>query len=124
MASIRYNRAKVEENPAKPETVGKRLTYLPERMFNIGGDFERGAFSANLTGRYVDKIYTDDDNRDRVEKVYGSYDSYFVADAKVSYRIAKWATASLSVDNIFDRDYFYYYKTPGRTWFGELTLRF
>ena len=123
-ANFTYNRAKVKENPAKPQTEGKRLTYLPERMFNIGGDFEKGAFSANLTGRYVDKIYTNDENRDRVSDVYGSYDSYFVADAKVSYRIAKWAQASLSVDNIFDRDYFYYYKTPGRTWFGELTLRF
>ena len=123
-ANFTYNRAKVKENEAKPEIEGKRLTYVPERMFNMGGDFEKGAFSANLTGRYVDKVYADDENRDRVSDVYGSYDSYFVADAKVSYKITKWATASLSVDNIFDRDYFYYYKTPGRSWFTELTMRF
>ncbi len=24
------------------------------------------------------------------------------------------------VDNVFDRDYFVYYKAPGRSWFGEL----
>ncbi|MFZ6017818.1 MAG: TonB-dependent receptor plug domain-containing protein [Nitrospirota bacterium] len=123
-ANLTYNNAKIKENEAKPETVGKRLTYLPERMFNVGGDFEKGPFSASLTGRYLSKIYADDDNKDKVNKVYGSYDPYFIADAKVSYKITKWAIASLSVDNIFDRDYFYYYKTPGRSWFGELTMRF
>ncbi|MEW6215226.1 MAG: TonB-dependent receptor [Nitrospirota bacterium] len=123
-ANFTYNNAKIEENPAKPETEGKRLTYLPERMFNVGGDFEKGPFSINLTGRYVSKIYSNDENKDTVNNVYGSYDPYFVTDAKVSYKITKWVTASLLVDNIFDSDYFYYYKTPGRTWFGELTMRF
>jgi iron complex outermembrane recepter protein len=28
------------------------------------------------------------------------------------------------VNNIFDENYFYYYKAPGRSWFGELTLRY
>ncbi len=123
-ANFTYNNAKVEENPAKPETVGKKLTYLPERMFNAGGDLEKGPFSINLTGRYVSKIYANDENKDTVNNVYGSYDPYFIVDAKISYKITKWAIASLSVDNIFDRDYFYYYKTPRRSWFGELTMRF
>ena len=123
-ANFTYNDAKVEENPLKPETVGKRLTYLPERMFNVGGDFEKGPFSINITGRYVSKIYAHDENKDTVNKVYGSYDPYFTADAKVSYKVTKFATLSFSVDNIFDRDYFYYYKAPGRSWFCELTMRF
>jgi len=123
-ANFTYNRAKVEENPAKPETEGKRLTYVPERMFNFGVDLEKGPFSINLTGRYVDKIYGDDENKDRVSNVYGSYDSYFVVDTKVSYKVTKFATLSLSVDNVFDEDYFYYYKAPGRSWFCELTMRF
>lgn len=123
-ANFTYNNAKIKENEAKPETVGKKLTDLPERMFNIGGDFEKGPFSVSLTGRYVSKRYTDDENRDGVNNVYTSHDPYFVADAKVSYKITKQATVSFSVDNIFDRDYFYYYKAPGRSWFGEVTLKF
>lgn len=123
-ANFTYTDAKIKENNAKPETVGKKLTDVPERMFNAGAEFEEGAFSVALTGRYVSKRYDNDENKDVVGNVYTSYDAYFTADAKVSYKITKFATISLSVDNIFDKDYFAYYKAPGRSWFGEITLRF
>ena len=123
-ANFTYNDGKITENVAKPQSVGKKLLYLPEKMFNVGADIEKGPFSSSITGRYVGKRYTDDENRDKVNNVYGSHDPYFTADAKVSYKITKFASVSLSVDNIFDRDYFAFYKASGRSWFGELTLRF
>lgn len=123
-ANFTYTNAKLKENDAKPTTVGKRLTQVPERMFNIGGDFEKGPFSASLIGRYVSKRYSNDENKDVVNNVYTSYDPYFTADAKVSYKLTKFAAVSFSVDNIFDRDYFSYYKAPKRSWFGEITLKF
>lgn len=123
-ANFTYIDAKIKENDANPKTVGKRLTYVPQKMFNIGIEFKKGNFFASLTGRYMGKIYSEDDNRDKVNNVYGSYDPYFVVDAKLSYKLNKNISISLSGDNIFDRDYFYYYKTPGSSWFGELELRF
>ncbi|MBU1207476.1 MAG: TonB-dependent receptor [Proteobacteria bacterium] len=119
-----YTKSKIKENEAKPETVGKQLTDLPERIFNVGAEMEKGPFSASITGRYVSKRYSTDENKDTVNHVQGSYDPFFKADAKISYKITKFATLSLSVDNIFDEDHFYYYKAPGRSWFSELTLRF
>ena len=123
-ANFTYTNAKIKKNDAKPATEGKRLTQVPERMFNAGAEFEKGAFSAALTGRYASKRFSNDENKDVVNNVYTSYDPYFTADAKISYKLTKFAAFSLSVDNIFDRDYFSYYKTTGRSWFGELTLRF
>jgi iron complex outermembrane receptor protein len=123
-ANVTYNNAKIKENNAKPETVGKKLTDVPERMFNIGGDFEMGGFSASVVGRYVSKRYANDDNTDTVNGVYTSYDPYFVTDAKITYKLTKNSSVSFSVDNIFDRDYFSYYKAHGRSWFGEVTLKF
>ncbi|MBU4320181.1 MAG: TonB-dependent receptor [Nitrospinae bacterium] len=123
-ANYTYTDAKIKKNEAKPETEGKKMTQMPENMFNAGGEYEKGPFSASLIGRYVGKRYSNDENKDTVNNVPGSFDPYFVADAKVSYKITKWATVSVSVDNIFDRDYFYSYKAPGRSWFGELTMRF
>ncbi len=119
-----YTKSKIKENEAKPATVGKQLTDLPERIFNVGAEMEKGPFSASITGRYVSKRYATDENKDTVNHVQGSYDPFFKADAKISYKITKFATLSLSVDNIFDEDHFYYYKAPGRSWFSELTLRF
>ncbi|MFN3699577.1 MAG: TonB-dependent receptor domain-containing protein, partial [Dictyoglomus sp.] len=107
-----------------PETEGKRLIQVPEKMFNIGGEFEKGSFSASLTGRYVSKRYSRDDNKDKVNGVYTSYDPYFVVDGKVSYKVTKNAIVSFSIDNIFNRKYFDYYKAPERSWFTEITIKF
>jgi iron complex outermembrane receptor protein len=122
--SFTWNDSKVTENDAKPEIVGKRLTFMPQWLYSLGLDFTKGPVSANLIGRYVSKVYQNDQNLDTVDKVYGSYDPYFLADAKISYKFVKFATVSLSVNNIFDKDYFSYYKAPGRSWFGELTLQY
>jgi iron complex outermembrane receptor protein len=122
--SLMWDDARVTKNDAKPQIVGARLTYMPEWVSSVGVDFTMGPFSAYLIGRYASKVFQDDQNRDTVNNVYGSYDPYFLADATVSYKIIEWAKISFSVNNIFDKDYFYYYKTPGRSWFGELTLQY
>jgi iron complex outermembrane receptor protein len=123
-ANFTYTNAKIKENDAKPEIVGKKLVWFPERMFNAGADIEKGPFSASLVGRYVSKRYSNDANSDKENHVWTSYDPYFVADAKVSYKLTKFSTVSFSVDNIFNRDYFSYFKAPGRSWFTQLTLKF
>jgi len=123
-ANYTYTLAKMKENPAKPATEGKRLTHVPEHMANFGGELAYGPLSFTLTGRYISKQYGNDENLDKEDGVFGSYDPFFVVDTKISYRPFKWATISFSVDNVFDEDYYCYYKAPGRTFFGEITLRF
>jgi iron complex outermembrane receptor protein len=122
--SFTWNDAEVTENDAKPQTVGSKLTFMPEWLYSLGLDFTEGPVSVYLIGRYVSKVYQNDQNLDKVDKVYGSYDPYFLADAKISYKIVKFATVSFSVNNIFDKDYFSYYQAPGRSWFTELTLQY
>ncbi len=123
-ANLTYTDSKVLENKAKPTTVGKRLTYLPLWMGNAGVELKKGKFSAYVVGRYMDKWYSDDENKDKKSKVYGSYDEYFVIDVRISYQLNKFTTFSLWLDNIFDRDYYYYYKAPGASWFTELSIKF
>lgn len=123
-ANFTYNDAKIVENSAIPETEGKRMTYIPQKQFNIGVDVKKGPWSGSIIGRYVGDVYANDMNLDTVNGVYGSRDPYFVLDAKVGYQIAKWLSASLAVDNILDRDYYQYWKVSGRAFFGELTIKF
>ena len=122
--SYTYTDSKMLDNPAKPSTVGKRLTGVPENMFNIGGEFTLGPVSLTATGRYVDKQYNSDDNTDTAKGVPGVYDSFFVADLNIRYRIKPWATLIFSVDNVFDENYFSYYQSPGRKFFGGVTMKF
>lgn len=118
-----YTDAKVKENEANPNSVGKRLTQVPQHMFNAGATAVHGPVSGSLTGRYVSKRYANDTNNDTANNVFTSYDPYFVADAKVSYQVTRHSALSLSVDNILDKQYFGYYPAPGRTWFAELKIK-
>jgi iron complex outermembrane recepter protein len=123
-ANYTYTNAILKENQANPATVGKKLIGVPENMFNAGGSYTIGPVTASLTGRYIGKRYGSDDNSDEVNHVFTSYDPYFTADAKVSYKFAKYAELSLSADNIFGENYYGYYPGLGSAWFAELTLRY
>ena len=112
------------DNPANPKTVGKQLAGVPEAMFNLGGELTYRKFSFTLTGRYVAKQYSNDENKDTVSGVYGSYDSYFVADFYVRYKLTNWATLDFAINNMLDKDYFAYYQAPGRQFFGGVTMKF
>lgn len=123
-ANLTYTHSEVLKNPAKPTTEGKRLTYIPLWMGNVGLEYRKGKFSIYAVGRYMDKWYSDDENRDKKSGVYGSYDEYFVVDARVSYQLSKHAELFLSLDNVFNTGYYYYYKAPGASWFAGLSVRF
>jgi len=123
-ANFTYTDARIKENDAALKSVDKRMTYLPDKMFNVGADAELGPVGLSVIGRYIGKSYSSDDNSDAMSSVYGSYDSYVTADAKIRYKFLSWATASFSVNNIFDQRYYVYYLAPGRSWFVDLTLKF
>jgi iron complex outermembrane receptor protein len=119
-----YIHSKMLDNPANPLSVGKQLVGVPEWMFNLGGELTYRKFAFTLTGRYVDKQYSNDQNLDKVSGVFGSYDSYFTADLCVRYKLTKWATLDFAIYNMLDKEYFAYYQAPGRQFFGGLTVKF
>jgi iron complex outermembrane receptor protein len=123
-ANYTHNDATLVRDAANPAAVGCQLAQVPANMFNLGGDFTYKSFSGSLIGRYVGKRYNQDNNSDRTSGVFGSYDPYFTADAKLSYQITSFASVSFAVRNILDKTYYVYYQAPGRQWFSTLTIRF
>ena len=89
---------------------------------DIGAEFEKWRITATLVGRYVGKLYTQDENKDTVNNVPGSYDPYFTADAKVIFRINPLPAFSFSLENVFNRSYFYSYLAPRRSAFAEILV--
>ena len=47
-----------------PLSVGKQLPWVPEWMFNLGGEVTYRDFTFTLTGRYVSKQYGNAENTD------------------------------------------------------------
>lgn len=125
--SFTYTDSAIRKNPlnaATRATEGKDLTFLPRRQATLGADTHVGDWTLAANARYASKQFSADDNSDVASGVQGVYDAYVVADAKVSYRIDRNFTAALSVDNLFDRDYFSFYAAPRRSWFAELSYKY
>ena len=115
----------ITENTVRPTSVGKQIPLQAEKMANIGLEGSRGPWAGSIIGTYVGKMYSSDDNSDIYNNVPGSYAPYFVARAKVSYKVDKSLTASLSVNNLFDRDYFVgSSKADGRSFYLGLGFKY
>lgn len=122
--NVTYNDSKFTRNPAKVATEGKRMTNTPDKMANLGIQGAIGSWSGSLMGKYVGKVYTNDVNLDTVSGVFGSYDAYFIADAKISYKVKNSVALSLSVSNLGDRRYYQSTLAQGRAYFGEAEFKF
>lgn len=116
--------ARIRENPFDPESVGKKITYVPRQQFNFGITVNYWKVMANLSGRYVSKMHKRSDNSDSVNNVPGSFDPYFTLDSKLTVTPVKWLDVSFSVDNMLNRKYFYSYLTPGRTFWLEAGVKY
>lgn len=123
-ANYTYNNTEMIENDSYPDSVGKELTYVPKTQYNIGINGDYGLWNGSVIGSYVDDMYTKDDNSDIVKDVYGAYESYFIVNTKIGYKIRDYLSASLSINNLFDKEYFQSDMTPGRTIYGELSFKF
>lgn len=122
-ANFAYTRSIIKQNPAAPETEGKRLQRVAPVKLNFGLAYGTGdGWEARVGGRYVSEVFFANDNNP-VNQAGG----YFVADAKVSAELPQVGglgalEAYLAVNNLFDRKYFQYNEytyADGRTvWLG------
>lgn len=114
--------SEIVDNPNKPDSEGKRMTNVPVTTYNLGLDTNWSIWTASLTGNYQGRIYTSDTNTD-LDDVYAGYSKRWLWNSKITMKPMEHLETSLSVDNLFDKDYYDYYLTPGRTWLAEVTVK-
>ena len=116
--------ARIKQNPYVPASLGKKLTFDPRQQFNFGLTWTYWKLKANLSGRYVSRLQSREDNGDRVYGVYGAYDPFFTLNSKVIFSPVRYLDLSVAVDNMLNRLYYYYYRTPGRMIWSMVTLKY
>lgn len=115
-----YTDAKVKES-LDASTIGKQISYVPKKMFDLGVNYNKGPWQGSLTGKYVSEANTPAKTG---STGYATYEEYFTVDMKLSHKLTEDTSLSLSIDNLFDKQYYSYYKTPGRATYLELTKKF
>jgi iron complex outermembrane receptor protein len=123
-ASVGWNDSEILRNDNVPSSVGKTFPRVPEWRAKCVVDYApTDRWYISFGGSYASRAYYYLDNSDD-NGGYGGMDEYLVFDARMSYQIHKYVTATLGVDNITDELYYEYHPYPRRTFFAELKLAF
>jgi iron complex outermembrane receptor protein len=123
-ANMTIQDSHITSNAIVPTSVGKRVTYMPDKMWNVGVDGEYEDWFGSLTLQHVEKVFTSNDSTDNVNGVYGSFDPYTLVNVKLGYRITPNYTASLALNNLTDEDYYQSAATMGRSFFFSIKAQY
>lgn len=122
--SYAYTDSKITKDDTNTGMEGKRVTNVPKSIASLAFDVNQGDWSGVLSGRYIGEVFSNNDNSDVVKDVWTGYSKYTVVDLKVNYQINKNFKASMMIDNLLDREYYEYYRMPGRGVTLQLSANF
>lgn len=122
-ANYTYTDTEVTKDP-NPDIVGNRLPHAPKTMYNLGLDWRYDNWLVSANYYHQSKRFTNVANSDTNTGVPGSTDSYSLTDVKGTYRFSDRHSASVGINNVFDKEYRQFYLSPGRFWFAELRSDF
>lgn len=122
--SYSYTDSKITKDTTNTGMEGKFVTNVPRDTASAALETKFGKFSSVFSGRYVGKVYSNNDNSDEFKNVYTGYSIYYVFNLKANYQLTKNTKISFAVDNIFDREYYEYYRMPGVGYSLSLTAKF
>lgn len=119
-----YLQAIITDNPADPTTVDKYIPNTPKHM--IAGQLlaMKSKWTGALTARYASATFETDQNLDTIRGVPGAYDPLFLMNVNVNYRVTNHVELFGTSDNLLDRQYFQFYRTPGRSTYAGVRLHF
>jgi iron complex outermembrane receptor protein len=106
-----------------PSKKGWEVAETPTDMWSFWLGYFGEYLDASLSYRYCDSRY-DDEYAQYADNTYRGDDDYHIVDAKVTCRPMEHISISAAVDNLFDEEYYEYYRGPGRYWLGTVSVDF
>ncbi len=98
----------------------ERIVSIPKRMANFGVRYSYDKWNAYAEGQYV----SDRNEPGYVAGKLYSDDAFFTANIGVGYKFMKNGKLTFAINNLFDRDYWQWYKAAGRTWTAGVEFDF
>lgn len=119
--SVTYADARIRADTAFPAAVGKRLPQLPRIRSTLVACWRpTPQWTATLAGRYGGREFANLDNSDSYANTYTGFSSFFVMDARVSWRPDKNWSVAVGAENLLNRKYFLFHPFPQRTLLVEI----
>ena len=97
--------------------VGKHVPNVPDWRATVGVTYRpTEAWAFTVAGRYSGRQYATLDNSDYVSNVYQAFDSFFVVDTRIQYKVGTRASLEFGIDNINNEKYTLFHPFPQRTY--------
>lgn len=109
-------------NKLDSSTEGKKLAGIAEHLAYGQIYYDDSRLFGSFGVEFMSKPYAYADNRPTISGVYGSSDSYMIADLRFGYRFTHFEL-SANVTNLFNDIYYAYYRAPGRAFFISFGAR-
>lgn len=121
-----YIDAVIKKYEGYPEYVNKTPRYVPQHMFNAGLDFHYDRYKASIITHYMSRMYYNNLNDTVNWNVYTVLDKVdFITDLTLGVDITKNINATITINNIFDKDNYYQYaRQSGRSYFGVISIKY
>ncbi|MEA3080591.1 MAG: iron complex outerrane recepter protein, partial [Sphingomonadales bacterium] len=112
---------KIASNPGFPAAVGKLIPQVPGRKATLVATWRANdRLSLTMAARYSSRLFGTINNADIVGHTYQGFEGYFVADARMLYRVTPHMELAAGVENLTDKRYFLFHPFPGRTVTAEI----
>ena len=125
-ASASYSRTdtRITKDESGSGLEGKKLRYVPRDLASFALDAKWQNWRVNLSTTYTGLQFSNEDNSDVVKNVYGGTSKYWLTNLRVSYAFDKYLKLSAGINNLFDKEYYEFYRMPGRNAYVEMEASF
>ncbi|MCR4299577.1 MAG: TonB-dependent receptor [Gallionella sp.] len=119
--SLTFADSAILANVKSPASVGKKMLRIPDWRATLAATWHADdRMDFTLAGRYSGKQYSQLDNSDINDGVYGGVSRFFVMDAKFNYKLDKRLSMSVGVDNLNNEKYYAAHPYTQRTWIAQI----
>jgi iron complex outermembrane receptor protein len=121
MGSLTATDARIRRDSAFAAAVGNFIPGVPKLKANAVATYRLDvSWAFTLGARYADRSFGTIDNSDVISQTYQGFAGYWVADARVRYRLNENWNFSAGVDNLNNDKYFLFHPFPQRTFVMEV----
>ena len=125
-ASASYSRTdtRITKDESGSGLEGKKLRNVPRDLASFALDAKWQNWRANLMTTYTGLQFSSENNSDVIKNVYGGSSKYWLTNLRVSYAFDKYLKLSAGINNLFDKEYYEFYRMPGRNAYVEMEASF
>lgn len=116
-----YRDTQVIENKTDPDTEGDVIAYEPETDINVGIDAQGKWFSSSFFGEYVGNLYTPGTTSNNF---YEDFYYTWLWNIAITFTPVEHVKLSVSVENIFNQQYYDDTIDDSRSYFVSLQLKY